>query len=267
MTNKSISDAFARNKTHTVAAIAEAKEESNRYTDTQVISVKSYVDTNKADKVHTHQISDVVNLQSELKQLETLASVQPDWNQNDETAPDYVKNRTHYIDPVDFEWSGTVNFTGSSTSYPSGFWYRYELATVDKTFNCCTLTIGSAEFTVSVEQSMWSPFSEKSKASFGPGTVCLVFSNNTLYMFGSSLAMANMGPYSISNCGNVNPIASVYLPSNVSFEGHTHGVHQGGTGYTSIEDTTYTTVRYRASSLHSSETTPIVNGTITWTYE
>jgi hypothetical protein len=41
----------------------------------------------------------------------------------------------------------------------------------------------------------------------------------------------------------------------------------GGTGYTSITDTTYTTARYRASSLHSAETTPTTNGVIAWTYE
>ena len=56
MTNKSISDAFARNKTHTVAAIAEAKEASNRYTDTQIISAKSYSDTNLASaKTYTNE--------------------------------------------------------------------------------------------------------------------------------------------------------------------------------------------------------------------
>lgn len=44
-------------------------------------------------------------------------------------------------------------------------------------------------------------------------------------------------------------------------------VAKGGTGYTTIEDTTYTTARYRASSLHSSETTPSTNGVIAWTYE
>ena len=44
-------------------------------------------------------------------------------------------------------------------------------------------------------------------------------------------------------------------------------VENGGTGYASITDTTYTTARYRASSLHSSETTPSSNGVITWTYE
>lgn len=42
---------------------------------------------------------------------------------------------------------------------------------------------------------------------------------------------------------------------------------KGGTGYTTIEDTIYTTVRYRASSLHSKKTTPTINGVIAWYYE
>lgn len=58
--------------------------------------------------------------------------------------------------------------------------------------------------------------------------------------------------------------------------GHNHNISdltgvasvaRGGTGYSSIVDTTYTTSRYRASSLHSADTTPGSNGTITWKYE
>ena len=44
-------------------------------------------------------------------------------------------------------------------------------------------------------------------------------------------------------------------------------IAKGGTGVTSHADTTYTTARYRASSLHSSETNPTINGVIAWTYE
>ena len=44
-------------------------------------------------------------------------------------------------------------------------------------------------------------------------------------------------------------------------------VAKGGTGYTSITDTTYTTARYRASALYSTETAPTSNGVINWTYE
>lgn len=44
-------------------------------------------------------------------------------------------------------------------------------------------------------------------------------------------------------------------------------VENGGTGYNSIVDNTYTTARYRASALVSAETTPNNNGIINWVYE
>lgn len=44
-------------------------------------------------------------------------------------------------------------------------------------------------------------------------------------------------------------------------------VWYGGTGQTNLEDTDYTIVRYRASSLHNAEQTPALNGTICWQYE
>lgn len=74
-------------------------------------------------------------------------------------------------------------------------------------------------------------------------------------------------------------VDSIYDSLSDSFapEYHTHhtsniyggpwSVTMGGTGYSSIADTNYTTARYRASSLHSSETNPKTNGTICWTYE
>lgn len=74
-------------------------------------------------------------------------------------------------------------------------------------------------------------------------------------------------------------INSIWEPLNNNFarSNHTHNASaitsgilpltRGGTGYSSIADTAYTTARYRASSLHSSETNPKTNGTICWTYE
>ena len=46
----------------------------------------------------------------------------------------------------------------------------------------------------------------------------------------------------------------------------TVAIENGGTGYTTIEDTTYTTARYRASTLVSADTDPTTNGVINWTY-
>ena len=44
-------------------------------------------------------------------------------------------------------------------------------------------------------------------------------------------------------------------------------VEKGGTGYASLVDNVYTTARYRASALYSTETTPTQNGIINWIYE
>lgn len=41
----------------------------------------------------------------------------------------------------------------------------------------------------------------------------------------------------------------------------------GGTGQTSLEDDEYDLLRYRASSLHTTEKTPSLNGAICWQYE
>ena len=61
--------------------------------------------------------------------------------------------------------------------------------------------------------------------------------------------------------------ASSHEHSASNITSGTLAIDKGGTGHTSIVDTTYTTARYRASSLHSSETTPSANGVIAWTYE
>ena len=37
-----------------------------------------------------------------------IGSVQSDWNQNDESAPDYVKNRPIYLDTEIIQWDGTI---------------------------------------------------------------------------------------------------------------------------------------------------------------
>ena len=62
--------------------------------------------------------------------------VQPDWNQNDETAPDYVKNRPFYtgnpVETVVVEES-TVSFTGHGGIYAALFPSTFE-ATVGETY-------------------------------------------------------------------------------------------------------------------------------------
>ena len=63
-------------------------------------------------------------------------------------------------------------------------------------------------------------------------------------------------------------VSQSWNPNNSLYEATgTLPVTRGGTGYTSLPGTNYTTCRYRGSSLHSSTTNPSSNGTICWTYE
>lgn len=61
--------------------------------------------------------------------------------------------------------------------------------------------------------------------------------------------------------------ASSHNHSAANITSGTLAIARGGTGQTSITDTTYTTARYRASALVSSDTTPSTNGVINWTYK
>lgn len=58
--------------------------------------------SNKVDKVEGKGLSTNDYTTTEKNKLAGIAAgaevnVQPDWSQNDETAPDYIKNRTHYV--------------------------------------------------------------------------------------------------------------------------------------------------------------------------
>ena len=67
---------------------------------------------------------------------ENEGGVQPDWNQNDETAPDYVKNRPFYTgDPVEtvLVEESTVSFVENSGLYVARFPSTFE-ATVGETY-------------------------------------------------------------------------------------------------------------------------------------
>lgn len=40
----------------------------------------------------------IAKLYKKTEDLQTLSEIKPDWNQNDESSPAYIANRTHYID-------------------------------------------------------------------------------------------------------------------------------------------------------------------------
>ena len=54
-------------------------------------------------------------------------SPQADWNQNDENAPDYVKNRTHYDGYAEVSWgssTGSENYLEVTSNYQGRKWYK-----------------------------------------------------------------------------------------------------------------------------------------------
>lgn len=93
----------------------------------------------------------------------------------------------------------------------------------------------------------------------------------------SSLSSSNSVGYSSSWLVAGYPLLMVYdgtlwkvvnmtKPDAVDLNG-TLPVVNGGTGYNTFADSTYTAARYRASALYNTETAPTVNGVINWTYE
>lgn len=74
------------------------------------------------------------------------ASVQPDWNQNNPTAPDYVKNRTHWKETIlDITWDGNTEglpyVTGAEEDGAATRFYRVSSETPNADdFVNCTLT-------------------------------------------------------------------------------------------------------------------------------
>lgn len=102
-------------------------------------------------------------------------------------------------------------------------------------------------------------------AAYTESTAYAPASHGTHVSYGTSAAA--LGTSSAGSATTVSRSDHVHaLPALTSCTG-TLTVAKGGTGYTSVVDTKYTTARYRASSLHSSTTSPSSNGTITWTYE
>jgi hypothetical protein len=73
-------------------------------------------------------------------------------------------------------------------------------------------------------------------------------------------------PLTVTFNGSYWMIEGMNKPYASDLQG-TVAVAKGGTGVTSHADTTYTTARYRASALVSSETNPTVNGVVNWIYE
>lgn len=75
----------------TIHELAEAFEEN-----ADVVEAINQAIANKADKDHAHDIYETK--EDATVKYDTIVEAKADWNQNDETAIDYVKNRTHWVE-------------------------------------------------------------------------------------------------------------------------------------------------------------------------
>lgn len=206
--------------------------------------------------------------------LQRFKKYRGNWEQNDPTADDYIKNRPFYTgDPVEtvLVKESTVSFVNAEGLYAAEFPSTFE-ATVGVTYTVtwdgtayeCTcvdfdgpLIIGNLSII-------------NSGSDTGEPFVMGVYNGDCITIITEDTSASHT--FSISRLvQEVVKLDKKYIPElNYSASQITSGtlpIIRGGTGYSSIADTAYTTARYRASSLHSSETNPKTNGTICWTYE
>lgn len=120
-----------------ILAEANAREEGDKET---LNSAKSYTDekvSGKADSSHTHETYETKE-DAQVK-YDIITDAKADWNQNDETAIDYVKNRTHWVEEslftlVDETMEGSVNYINE---------FSNEMVTVGDTY---IVTVDSVKY-------------------------------------------------------------------------------------------------------------------------
>ena len=271
--------------------------------------------------------------------VQKMKSFRGNWNQNDPTADDYIKNRPFYAEVKESEvyTLPRKSYEFEVREYAAGFqcYNGNDIFTVGKTYmveidgtvfksECKSVTIGGQVVkyfgSPCVSQMYFGNMDRSTAAAIMLEQIGIEDSGDSFFISynhnvekiiivveDTSSTIHSVAVYSIEDIEKVHKIDNKYLPdmNYVSFDRyqgltmeqqynvldnigdvlqdnfadryHSHTtsdiysgifpVTRGGTGYSSIADTTYTTARYRASSLHSSETNPTTNGTICWTYE
>lgn len=76
-------------------------DSAKEYTDTQIASIPT---PDVSGQINEHNTSGVAHedIRNSVDSLESEIEKKSDWNQNDETATDYIKNRTHWIESGEF---------------------------------------------------------------------------------------------------------------------------------------------------------------------
>ena len=194
-------------------------------------------------------------------ELDTIKDAKADWNQNDETAIDYIKNRPFYIksSTENILLDGTFEFTNSR--------YSQTNSTIDFEVN--------KEYTVIFDGVNYNCIASMvyDRPIIGNGAIfnsSLYPDNGKPFIIAASIAEGLL-VIETNSAGTTHTVTIKSIEENVQTMDKKYlpiiDVAHGGTGRSTIADTEYTTAKYRASALVTTETDPTDNGVIYWTYE
>lgn len=193
--------------------------------------------------------------------LRKIKNSRGNWEQNDTGADDYIKNRPFYIigSTENTLLDGTFEFVDNM--------YQQQNSTIDfevdkeytvifdgVSYNCIAFIVDGLPYIGNVAVSNSSLYPDSGE----PFLMAASTAYEMLAIITNSAGTAHTVTIkSIEE--NVQTMDKKYLPII--------DVAHGGTGRSTIADTEYTTAKYRASALVSTETDPTANGVICWVYE
>ena len=164
MTNESIRAAFERFWLHVVAIIGTKADADHTHDDLYYTTTAADATFAKTEAIpaKTSQLTNDSGFitADDIPEVEIPDQVQADYNQNDETAPDYIKNRPFYTsDPTEVEYipQTTVTIEHAAEYYPTSWAYicngdaivegqEYKVTWDGTVYNCVGLLLDNTPF-------------------------------------------------------------------------------------------------------------------------
>ena len=192
--------------------------------------------------------------------LRKIKNSRGNWEQNDTSADDYIKNRPFYI------ISSTENTLLDGTFEFANGQYSQQNSTID-------FEVGK-EYTVIFDGVSYNciAFIMQGISVIGNCAIAVpsLYNSGEPFVIAASTAKATL-MIETNSAGTTHTVTIKSVEENVQTMDKkylpTIDVAHGGTGRSTIADTEYTTAKYRASALVTTETDPTDNGVIYWTYE
>lgn len=236
--------------------VAYINKENNENIESPDIAASSVIIDSALSRTSTNPVQNATIT----AELDTIKDAKADWNQNDETAIDYIKNRPFYT------ISSTENTLLDGTFEFENGQYSQQNSTID-------FEVGK-EYTV-----IFDGVSYNCIASIIQDTSCIGNGNiidssypnsGEPFLIGASITYG-MLVILTSPAGTAHTVTIKCIKENVQTMDKKYlpiiDVAHGGTGRSTIADTEYTTAKYRASALVPKKAYPIYNGVIYWVYE